>query len=361
MERRYSVFMNKLRFGILGAADIARKNWKSIFNSGNAVVTAVASRDIARSRRFIKELQAEAPFETTPVALGSYEALIASKNVDAAYIPLPTGLRKEWVLCAAKAGKHVICEKPCALSAADLREMISACCKNRVQFMDGVMFMHNPRLNRIREVLDDGQNVGRIKRIMSNFSFHLAEDQFPTNVRMNSRLEPAGCLGDLGWYCIRFILYVMHGQLPREVTGRILSRHGASRNHSPVPMDFSVELIFNDDLSAGFYCSFIAEYQNWVHLSGTKGQLRVDDFVHPVNDLETAFEVNGRTIRVKAGDGKRARAETVAQQTNMIRNFANQVFSGKLNDEWPGIALQTQQVMDACFQSAQNGSAGVTP
>jgi predicted dehydrogenase len=351
--------MSKLRFGILGAADIARKNWKSIFNSGNSVVTAVASRDIARSRRFIKELQAEAPFETTPVALGSYEVLLASKNVDAVYIPLPTGLRKEWVLRAVAAGKHVICEKPCALSAADLRKMISACRKNRVQFMDGVMFMHNPRLNRIRKVLDDGRSVGRIKRIMSNFSFHLAEDRFPTNVRVNSRLEPAGCLGDLGWYCIRFVLYAMHGQLPREVSGRILSQRGARRSPSPVPADFSAELIFNDDTSAGFYCSFITEYQNWVHVSGTKGQLRVDDFVHPVNDLQTTFEVNGKTIRVKAGSGKRVRAEAVAQQTNMIRNFANQVFSGKLNDEWPMWALKTQQVLDACLKSGQKAGKPV--
>jgi predicted dehydrogenase len=347
--------MNKLRFGILGAADIARKNWESIFNSGNAVVTAVASRDVARGWRFIKELQAKAPFETTPAAFGSYEELIASPNVDAAYIPLPTGLRKEWVLRAAKAGKHVICEKPCALNAADLREMISACRKNRVQFMDGVMFMHNPRLNRIREVLDEGRSVGRIKRIMSNFSFHLAEEQYPTNVRVNSRLEPAGCLGDLGWYCIGFMLYILHGQMPREVTGRILSRHGAGRGHSPVPTDFSVELIFNDDLSAGFYCSFIAEYQNWVHVSGAKGQLRVDDFVHPVNDLETTFAVNGKTVRVKAERGRRVGAGAVAQQTNMIRNFANQVLSGKLNVEWPEIALQTQQVMDACLESARRG------
>ena len=124
----------------MGAADIARKNWKSIFHSGNSVVTAVASRDLTRGRRFIKELQAEAPFKTTPVALDSYQELLASPNVDAVYIPLPTGLRKEWVLRAAAAGKHIVCEKPCGLDAADLRIMLSACRKKRVQFMDGVMF-----------------------------------------------------------------------------------------------------------------------------------------------------------------------------------------------------------------------------
>jgi predicted dehydrogenase len=349
--------MKQLRFGIMGAADIARKNWKSIFHSGNSVVTAVASRDLARGRRFIKELQAEAPFKTPPVAFDSYQELLASPNVDAVYIPLPTGLRKEWVLRAAAAAKHIVCEKPCGLDAADLRIMLSACRNKRVQFMDGVMFAHNPRLDRILATLDDGKSVGRIKRIMSNFSFHLGEDRFPTNVRTDSRLEPAGCLGDVGWYCIRFALYALHGRMPREVTGRILSQRGGDRSPRPVPTDFSAELIFDKDTSMAFYCSFIAQYQQWVHVSGDKGWLWVDDFVHPVKDAETTFEVNRQTVRIKAGRGKRA--ETIAQPTNMIRNFANQVFSGKLNDEWPEIAFKTQQVMDACLESARKGGKPV--
>jgi predicted dehydrogenase len=78
--------------------------------------------------------------------------------VDAVYIPLPTGLRKEWVLRAAAAGKHVLCEKPCGLSLAEVREMTDACRENRVQFMDGVMFMHNPRMRRLRELAGRRQN-----------------------------------------------------------------------------------------------------------------------------------------------------------------------------------------------------------
>ena len=105
----------------------------------------MASRDLERSRRFIAECQAQTPFATPPLPLGSYEALLAAKNVDAVYIPLPTGLRKEWVVRAAAAGKHVICEEPCGVGFADVREMTDACKKNRVQFMDGVMFMQDPR------------------------------------------------------------------------------------------------------------------------------------------------------------------------------------------------------------------------
>src|SRR5438105_2549730 len=128
-----------LRWGILGTAQIARKNWRAIHDSGNSTIVAVASRDLERSRRFIAECQAEVAFETVPEAYGSYEELLASQAVDAVYIPLPTGLRKEWVLRAAEAGKHIVCEKPCAVSVADLREMLDACRRHRVQFMDGVM------------------------------------------------------------------------------------------------------------------------------------------------------------------------------------------------------------------------------
>ena len=171
--------MKKLRFGILSTANIGRQNWKAIFNSGNAIVTAVASRDAGRGREFIRNCQQEFPFAAAPVALGSYEELLASPNVDAVYIPLPTGLRKEWVLRAAAAGKHVICEKPCGVSVADVQEMTDACRKNRVQFMDGVMFMHNPRLPRIREVLDDGKSVGPVRGLRRR-SVSSAPADFPT-------------------------------------------------------------------------------------------------------------------------------------------------------------------------------------
>src|SRR6267142_4356937 len=123
--------MKSLRWGILGAANIARKNWKAIALSGNSVLNAVASRDLEKSKRFIADCYGQMPTPTPPKPLGSYEALLASENVDAVYIPLPTGLRKEWVLRSAAAGKHVVCEKPCAVSVADLSEMLDACRKHR--------------------------------------------------------------------------------------------------------------------------------------------------------------------------------------------------------------------------------------
>jgi predicted dehydrogenase len=219
-------------------AQIARKNWKAIHNTatppspspaGNWRGAASSSR-LARPRRRWKR---------SPAA-GSYEALLASPEVDAVYIPLPTGLRKEWVLRAAEAGKHIVCEKPCATSVPDLREMLDACRRHRVQFMDGVMFMHSRRLDQMRAVLDDGVSVGQVKRITSTFSFRASEEFFTRNIRANSVLEPYGCLGDLGWYCLRFALWVMRGQRPRRVTGRILGKRGPA-GPAPVPTEFSGE------------------------------------------------------------------------------------------------------------------------
>ena len=353
--------MKKLRIGFLSTAGIGRKNWKAIFNSGNCAVTAVASRDAAKSRQFIDECQREFAFAGTPRAFGSYEELIASPEVDAVYIPLPTGLRKEFVLRSATAGKHVLCEKPCAVSAGELGEMISACAKNRVQFMDGVMFMHSPRLGKVREVLDDGQSVGEIIRISSAFSFYSGEEFFNDNIRVNGALEPAGCLGDLGWYSIRFMLWAKDWQLPREVTGKILSQSAARPNRPAAPTGFSAEVFFDDATSAGFYCSFLAAKQQWVSVSGQKGWLRLPDFVHPYNSYEPAFEVNEKIVTV-ASEVKCplladpfVQGHATAHDARMWRNFADQILSGKLNDDWPEWALKTQKVMDACLAAARGG------
>ncbi len=248
--------MPKLRIGILSTANIGRQNWKAIFNSGNAVVTAVASRDAGHSREYIRKCQGEFPFAAEPAAFGSYEELLASKDVDAVYIPLPTGLRKEWVLRAAAAGKHVVCEKPCGVSFTDVQEMTDVCRKNRVQFMDGVMFMHNPRLPRVREVFHDGKSVGPLRRISSAFSFLGAGGFSDNNIRVDGRLEPTGCLGDLGWYCIRFTLWALKWQLPHTVTARVLSQSGPAGGRLPHPPNFPP----NYFLTAAFWPDFTLRF-----------------------------------------------------------------------------------------------------
>ncbi len=361
----------KLRWGILSTANIARKNWKAIRNSGNSIVTAVASRDAARSRKFIDECQAEAPFPTTPKAYGTYDELLADREVDAVYIPLPTGLRKEWVIKAAIAGKHIICEKPCAASMAELTEMLDVCRQQRVQFMDGVMFMHSQRLNALRDTFNDAEQFGQMRRIHSSFSFLADDNFFASNIRANSVLEPYGCLGDLGWYCIRFALWARNEQLPRRVTGRILSEITPPGSPAAVPTEFSGELFFDDEVSCGFYCSFRAHDEQWITVSGTKGYVRIADFVLPFFGNEIGFDLNNAKFNVAGCDfnmEERRRRLTIpeysnshptSQETNLFRDFAKQIALGKKNEIWPTLAFKTQQVMTACCESARAGSKTV--
>jgi len=361
----------KLRWGILGAAEIARKNWQAIRNSGNGLVTAVASRDLERSRRFIKDCQSEAPFEVQPEPLGNYEALVGHKNVDAIYIPLPTGLRKTWVLRAAAAGKHIVCEKPCGGSVADVEEMVEACRRHNVQFMDGVMFVHSRRLDRIREVLTDRVSVGDIKRITSAFSFR-APDEF-NNIRAHSELEPLGCLGDLGWYCVCLALWIMNWQMPRRVSGRLLAQLARQDSPAPVPAEFSGELEFEGGVSAGFYCSFLNAHQQWATISGTKGYLKIPDFVLPFSGNEIAFDIVCSEYVVRGCDfnmvegrqrivvPEHSNSAAAAQETNLFRNFASQIQTGSLNSSWPEVALKTQRIVNACLDSAISGNPRIEP
>jgi predicted dehydrogenase len=353
------------RWGILGTANIARKNWKAIRQAGNSTLTAVASRDVNRAKSFIDECQSDVAFPKAPVACGSYENLLSRSDVDAVYIPLPTGVRREWVIKAAEVGKHVLCEKPCGCTSADLRAMLDACKTHKVQFMDGVMFMHSARLPQLRQVLDDGEVIGKLQRIVSQFSFAAPDEFMQSNIRVSNELEPLGCLGDLGWYNLRFALWVMNYRLPERVSGRTLQEHGSGK--APVPMEFSGELFFSGGVSAAFFCAFRTVNQQWAHVSGTKGTVTIPDFVLPFYGCESGFEVNQPNFSVQGCSfhmesharrfSVREYSEGVpgAQEVNMIRTFSELVNSGKTNPHWCEIALKTQLVLDACLQSARGG------
>ena len=352
---------NTCNWGILGTANIARKNWRAIRIAENANLVAVASRDEAKARAFINECQSEVPFAQAPVAIGSYDAILQRTDLHAVYIPLPTGIRKEWVVKAAEAGKHVLCEKPCGGNASELKEMIDTCAANGVQFMDGVMFMHSARLPMLRKVLEDGSSVGDIRRITSQFSFAGPEEFRTGNIRVNPALEPFGALGDLGWYNIRFTLWAMQNQLPLSVTGRMIAEQNG------VPIEFSGELMFAGGVTSSFYCSFQTELQQWGHISGAKGSVTVADFVIPFYGAEAAFELNqpvflqkGCTFHFRSHPTRYSvkeysEAMPEAQEVNMIRTFSDLAISGKPNASWPGWAMNTQKVLDACLASARNG------
>ena len=214
-----------------------------------------------------------------------------------------------------------------------------------------------------RSILDDGKSVGPIRRIASAFSFYPGEEFFHANIRANGALEPAGCLGDLGWYCIRFALWTLNWQLPESVAGKILSQSEDLPGRPSAPTEFAATLFYPGGVTVEFYSSFCAAIQQWVHVSGQKGWLRLPDFVHPFNSYEPAFEVNEKfvtmagEVKCPAGADPMAQGHATAQDARMWRNFANQIFSGSRNDDWPMWALKTQTVLEACLKSARANSS----
>jgi predicted dehydrogenase len=351
---------NFCRWGILGTAGIARKNWQAIRHTGNGRLVAVASRTADRAAEYIAENQAQIPHHPAPRAIAGYEEMIAADDIDALYIPLPTGLRKEYVLAAAAAGKHVLCEKPCGVDAAEVREIVEACEKAGVQFMDGVMFMHSDRLAAVRRELDAGDSVGEIKRIASQFSFLAPESFFTENIRMQAGLEPLGSLGDLGWYCIRMALWTMRHAMPVAVRAHMI-------RETAVPITLSAEMDFADGVTASFYCSFEAEHQQWINIGGTKGHLTMRDFVLPFHGPELSFEIEQANFETDVCQFHMERhsrrvavheysdSHATAQETKLFRRFGELVLGGKPDPHWPGITLETQLVLDACLQSARAG------
>ena len=142
--------MKKIRYGILSTANIAQKELiPAIERSENAEVTAIASLS-GKAAEVAKKFN-------IPKAYDSYEELLDDKDVDAVYIPLPNHLHKEWVIKAAEKGKHVLCEKPTALTVDETKELVKACQDNGVKYMEAFMYQFHTQHDRVKEIIASGE------------------------------------------------------------------------------------------------------------------------------------------------------------------------------------------------------------
>jgi predicted dehydrogenase len=245
-----------LRIGILSTADIARRKVVPGMRTASRVeVAAIASRDAMTAQIVATELG-------IPRSHGSYEALLADPDIDAVYIPLPNHLHMEWTIKAAEAGKHVLCEKPLALSAADAQAMVDACEAAGVRFMEAFMYRLHPSWLAVRELVASGR-IGRLRAVQSWFSYY---NDDPTNIR-NIAAVGGGALMDIGCYNIN---------LSRMLFGAEPGRIEASISRDP---DLGVDILtsalmeFPDDGIATFTCSTRAEEDQRVHIYGTEGRI----------------------------------------------------------------------------------------
>lgn len=355
------------RWGVLGTASIARKNWHALLNAGNSRIIAVASRSREKAQRFIDECQHSVPTGYPVEAIEGYDNLIARKDIDAVYIPLPTIVRSQWAIKAALAGKHIVIEKPCGLDANELANVLAAAHQTQVQVMDGVMFQHSSRLAAMHRLLADQHSVGTVRRITSHFSFMASPDW----MLHNSMAEPAGCLGDVGWYNIRLTLCVLNGQMPLKVRGRMLNGIARSDGSGFTPIEFEGELVFENGVTATMYNAFNTSRQQWAYISGTEGYLHVKDFVLPHYGNDTGFTLGkdsfsgeGCFFNLERHEHRFSCAEysnnhPTSQETQLFRTFGNIVLSGTRCPTWPELSLKTQRIMDALLLSAQSDGCDI--
>lgn len=194
-----------LRFGILSTARIARELvMPAIQDAENAVITAVASRDLDKARTLADRFGA-------PHAFGSYDAMLASDAIDAVYIPLPTSQHVEWAIKAAKAGKHVLVEKPLALNAGEIDALIAARDAHGVIVSEAYMVTYAPVWQKVRELLGTGA-IGTLQHVQGAFSYY---NRDPGNMRNIPELG-GGALPDIGGYPA-IVTRFSTGQEPQRV------------------------------------------------------------------------------------------------------------------------------------------------
>jgi xylose dehydrogenase (NAD/NADP) len=248
-----------LRWGILGPGRIAPRLVRAVGASPRAGLEAVASRDAGRASVF-------AAAHGVPRSFGSYEALLASPDIDVVYIALPNHLHAEWTIRALEAGKHVLCEKPLALAVADVDAIARTADRTGRIAAEAFMYLHHPQVLRAVEFARSGA-LGRLEVVNGTFSFFLTQ-------RGDPRLEPAmggGSLWDVGCYPVSFARRVA-GEEPDRVSA--LARF----DERGVDRTFVGQMRFPSGLLAQFDCGFAAPERQRLEIVGGDATLVLD---HP--------------------------------------------------------------------------------
>jgi predicted dehydrogenase len=248
--------MAKVRFGILSTAKIGVEKVIPGMQKGRFTeVVAIASRSAERAKAASERLG-------IPRAHGSYGDLLADSNVDAIYNPLPNDLHVLWSIKALEAGKHVLCEKPVALSAAQARKLVAAGRKHpRLKIMEAFMYRHHPQWKLAKQLVDSGK-IGTLRTIQTFFSFY---NDDPANIRHDPAMG-GGALMDIGCYAISLSRWLYEAQ-PKRVLGLV-------EYDSLFKVDCTASAILDFGHGAAtFTCSMQVAPLQQVHIVGNQGRI----------------------------------------------------------------------------------------
>ena len=326
----------KVRWGILSTANIGmEKVTPAIMKSAHSEVVAIASRDLGKA-------QAAAARLGIPKAYGSYEELFADPDIDAIYNPLPNHLHVPMTVAAAKAGKHVLCEKPIALNATEA-EALRQCPPDRI-VLEAFMVRFHPQWQRAREIIRSGE-LGEVRAINAIFTYFNAD---PANVRNQADIGGGGIM-DIGCYPITAARFLFEAE-PKRVVSLVERDETFGTDRLA-----SVIADFGQGRQLNFICSTQTAGHQRVQVLGSKAKLEVIIPFNAPPDERTAITIDtGAPF-----DGSLARREilpAVDQYTEQAEAFALAVLGEKPLPWGIEDAIASMKVIDAVFASEKSGA-----
>jgi predicted dehydrogenase len=321
----------RVRWGILSTADIAlTKVIPGLRRSPRSEVLAIASREDGRATDVASRLSIER-------AYGSYEALLADPEIDAVYIPLPNHLHAEWTIAAARAGKHILCEKPLALTATDAQGMVDACRDAGVLLMEAFMYRQHPSWIAARELVTSGR-IGRLRAVDSWFSYF---NDDPHNIR-NIRAAGGGALYDIGCYCVNLSRMLFDAE-PTAVQAAVTRDPDLG-----VDVLASAILRFGDGV-ATFTCSTRTETDQRVDIYGTDGRISIEIPFNIPTDRPTRIFVTAGGDPPVAPATETLTFETADAYACEADRFADAILDGTPLPVEPDDAVANLRVLEAVF------------
>ena len=243
-----------LNWGFLSTAKINQRVMPAFRDSKRNRLHAVASRKQETADAYARQWK-------IPLAFGSYEAMLASPDVDVVYNPLPNHLHAEWTIKAMQAGKHVLCEKPFALTVEEV-DSVEKVAKETGRFVaEAFMYRHHPQTLKVKNMVDDGV-LGKIKLIRGSFTYQFTRED-------NYRAVPdmgGGALWDIGCYPLSYAR-AMLGMEPLEVFGWQV------KGASGIDDSFMAQMRFQGDVFAQFDCSFVVPNHTFMEVVGDEATL----------------------------------------------------------------------------------------
>lgn len=329
--------MNKVAWGILSTANIGIKRVIPAIQAGQrGVVAAIASRDATKAA-------ATAERFGIPRSFGSYEALLADPEIEAIYNPLPNHLHVEWTVKALDAGKHVLCEKPIALNAAEAQAMVAARDRSGKRVVEAFMVRHHPQWHRVRALVREGR-IGTVRTLQSAFAFSMSD---PNNVR-NRPEYGGGALYDVGCYPIVTARYIFGAEPERVIA--LLERDPKLG----VDQVTSGMLAFPNGGQLLFSSAFQLAFYQRVVILGTAGRIELPvPFTHPIGEgsriiIDTGASSDGSSAVVEPFD--------FVDQYTLQCDAAAAAFRNEVTQEFPiEDAIANMRVIDALYRSVESG------